>query len=44
MTTIKNVIDVAQKRVIYELNECPVFELWRNRTRKKIGCNNIGLC
>ena len=23
------------------LNKCPVFELWRNRTRKKIGCNNI---
>ena len=25
------------------LNKCPVFELWRNRTRKKIGCNNIKL-
>ena len=23
------------------LNECPVFEKWRSRTRKKIGCNNI---
>ena len=25
------------------LNKCPVFEPWRNRTRKKIGCNNIKL-
>ena len=25
------------------LNKCPVFESWRNRTRKKIGCNNIKL-
>ena len=25
------------------LNKCPVFELWRNRIRKKIGCNNISL-
>ena len=25
------------------LNKYPVFELWRNRTRKKIGCNNICL-
>ena len=25
------------------LNKYPVFELWRNRTRKKIGCNNIRL-
>ena len=25
------------------LNKCPVFELWRNRTRKKIFCNNIKL-
>ena len=25
------------------LNKFLVFELWRNRTRKKIGCNNIKL-
>ena len=25
------------------LNKFLVFELWRNRTRKKIGCNNISL-
>ena len=25
------------------LNECPVFENWRSRTKKKIGCSNICL-
>jgi hypothetical protein len=25
------------------LNKCPIFEIWRNRTRKKIGCNNVKL-
>jgi len=25
------------------LNKCPIFEKWRNKTRKKIGCNNVKL-
>jgi len=25
------------------LNNCPIFEKWRNKTRKKIGCNNVKL-
>jgi len=39
---IKNALDVVQKKEEY-VNECPVFEIWRNRTKKKIGCSNIRL-
>ncbi len=43
--TIKNFIDVAQKRAILKnmCQTCLVFELWRNRTKKKIEFNNISL-